>query len=279
MRQATVLAVTGLRTNIEILQHAPDISAPERELLLSDVVQQIEELTALMNDLIDLARGEEQQLDTEDVRLDLVVQDAVSRMRRWTISDRSPATSLHTHLEPVLIGGVAARLERAIVNLIDNAVKYSPSGEPVEIELVVDSGSRGAGGPPSASGPRGTNGSQGAGGQRGRDEMRAAPVGELTVRDHGPGISPEDLPHVFDRFYRGAEARGRPGSGLGLAIVRQVITQHGGTVAAESAPDGGTLMRVRLPGAELAQPDDLPESAQSLDSLPAAHRPLAKLGR
>ena len=73
------------------------------------------------------------------------------------------------------------------------------------------------------------------------------------MRDHGPGISAEDLPHVFDRFYRGAEARGRPGSGLGLAIVRQVAGQQGGSVTAEPAPGGGTLMRLRLPGAEAVE--------------------------
>jgi two-component system sensor histidine kinase MprB len=73
---------------------------------------------------------------------------------------------------------------------------------------------------------------------------------ELAVRDHGPGISAEDLPHVFDRFYRGAEVRGRPGSGLGLAIVRQVADQLGGSVSAEAAAGGGTLMRLSLPRAE-----------------------------
>jgi two-component system sensor histidine kinase MprB len=73
---------------------------------------------------------------------------------------------------------------------------------------------------------------------------------QLTVRDHGPGISAQDLPLVFDRFYRGAEARGRPGSGLGLAIVRQVAEQQGGSIVAEPAPGGGTVMRLRLPGAE-----------------------------
>jgi two-component system sensor histidine kinase MprB len=82
--------------------------------------------------------------------------------------------------------------------------------------------------------------------------------GELTVRDHGPGISAEDLAHVFDRFYRGAESRGRPGSGLGLAIVRQVVRQHGGTVTAERAPGGGTLMRLCLPGAEIVTPEPPP---------------------
>jgi two-component system, OmpR family, sensor histidine kinase MprB len=205
--------VTSLRTNIEILQRARDMSERERQLLLGDVVEQIEELTLLMNDLIDLARGEEPHGGAEDVRLDALVGEAVERTRR-----NAPTTPLQAHLEPVLVSGVPARLERAVVNLIDNAVKYSPEGEPVEIELLAD---RRAPGSPSEC--------------------------ELTVRDHGPGIPPQDLPHVFDRFYRGAEARGRPGSGLGLAIVRQVVTQHGGTVIAERAGGGGTMMRATLP--------------------------------
>ena len=76
--------------------------------------------------------------------------------------------------------------------------------------------------------------------------------GELAVRDHGPGFSAQDLPHVFDRFYRGAEARRRSGSGLGLAIVQQVALAHGGSITAERAPDGGALMRLRL---QLAPPE------------------------
>lgn len=208
--------ITSLRTNIEILQQADDMDERERALLLGDVVEQIEELTLLMNDLIDLARGEQEDRGAEDVRLDAVVREAVERTRR-----NSPATPIQARIEPVLINGVAARLQRAIVNLLDNAIKYSPAGEPVEVELLAD-----------------------------RRSQAASLGGELTVRDHGPGISSEDLPHVFDRFYRGAEARGRHGSGLGLAIVRQVVDQHGGSVRAESAPGGGTLMRVTLPGAE-----------------------------
>jgi two-component system, OmpR family, sensor histidine kinase MprB len=213
--------VTSLRTNIEILQHAPGMNSQERERLLDDVVEQIGELTLLMNDLIDLARGEEQRADAEDVRLDIVIAESVARAQR-----NSPTTPLHANLDPVLLSGVAARLDRAVANLIDNAIKYSPSGKPVEIVLAY----------------RRSRGSSIGG-------------GELTVRDHGHGISTEDLPHVFDRFYRGAEARGRPGSGLGLAIVRQVVAQHGGIVTAERAPGGGALMRVTLPGVE---PLDLP---------------------
>jgi two-component system, OmpR family, sensor histidine kinase MprB len=222
--------VTSLRTNIEILQHAPDMDGAERDRLLEDVVEQIGELTLLMNDLIDLARGEEQRADAEDVRLDIVIEEAIARAQRNT-----PATPLRSTLEPVLIGGVATRLDRAVANLIDNAVKYSPAGEPVEIGLLTVRRSRGS-----------------------------SNVGELTVRDHGHGISAEDLPHVFDRFYRGAEARGRPGSGLGLAIVRQVIAQHGGAVTAERAPGGGTLMRVTLPGVEPFDPAGAPETAAAV---------------
>ncbi len=203
--------VTSLRTNIEILQQAHDMDSDERQRLLSDVVEQIGELTLLMNDLIDLARGEEPRADTEDTRLDLMVSEVAERMRR-----HAPANPFLLELAPTILPGVPARLERAVANLLDNAVKYSPPGEPVEIELH---------------------------------------GGELTVRDHGPGISAEDLAYVFDRFYRGAEARGRPGSGLGLAIVRQVVSQHGGSVTAERAPGGGTLMRIRLPGAETIEED------------------------
>ena len=212
--------VTSLRTNIEILQRAQDMEPDERRRLLSDVVEQIGELTLLMNDLIDLARGEEPSAETEDMRWDLVVSEVAERTRR-----HSPATPLLLELAPTIVAGVPARLERAVANLLDNAVKYSPPGEPVEIVL-------------------------------GDRRLRGSSIGgeELTVRDHGPGISAEDLAHVFDRFYRGAEARGRPGSGLGLAIVRQVVRQHGGTVTAERAPGGGTLMRLRLPGAEMVDP-------------------------
>jgi two-component system, OmpR family, sensor histidine kinase MprB len=229
--------ITSLRTNIEILQHAPDMDGPERTRLLDDVVEQIGELTLLMNDLIDLARGEQQRADAEDVRLDVLVSETIARTQR-----NSPATPLHADLDPILLSGVAARLDRAVANLIDNAIKYSPPGEAVEVVLAYRR--------PSGSSIGGA---------------------ELTVRDHGKGISAEDLPHVFDRFYRGAEARGRPGSGLGLSIVRQVVIQHGGTVTAERAPGGGTLMRVTLPGAEPVERDEDPESPAEAAAAVARH--------
>jgi two-component system sensor histidine kinase MprB len=219
--------VTSVRTNIELLQRlGPEMDAAEHRRLLDDVVGQLEELTVLINDLIDLSRGEEPGDEVEDVRLDLLVEEVVQKT-----GARASAT-LNMKLEPSIIAGVPARLARAVGNLLDNAVKYSPPEAPIEVRL------------------------------RGK---------ELTVRDHGPGISEEDLPHIFDRFYRGAEARRRPGSGLGLSIVRQVAEQMGGAVAAEPAPGGGTLMRLRLPGLEPAVEEPEDESAGRRS--PAAARP------
>ena len=112
-------------------------------------------------------------------------------------------------LAPCVVRGDRERLDHAVANLLDNAAKWGPSGSTVEVTLSAD--------------------------------------GELAVRDHGPGIDPADIPHVFDRFYRAADSRGRPGSGLGLAIVREVARSHGGSVEAEPAPGGGALLRVRIP--------------------------------
>jgi two-component system sensor histidine kinase MprB len=196
--------LTSLRTNIEVLAREDTLPAGERERLLDDVVEQTGEMTALIAELIELARGQRQQEDAEEVRLDLIAADAVERSRR-----NRPAVTFTTDLHESVVHGAPSTIERAVSNLLDNAAKWSPAGG--EIEVVV------------------------------RD-------GELTVRDHGPGIAEEDLPYVFDRFYRASSARGLPGSGLGLAIVKQVAEAHGGTVIAERPEGGGTRMRMRLNG-------------------------------
>jgi two-component system sensor histidine kinase MprB len=196
--------LTSLRTNIEVLASDRELPPGERERLLSDVVEQLGEMTNLISELIELARGEEPPKELEDVRLDLVAAEAVERTRR-----NQPGVSFKTDFEESLVHGVPATLDRAVGNLLDNAAKWSPPGGEVEIAV------------------------------RG---------GEVTVRDHGPGIDEEDLPYVFDRFYRARSARGLPGSGLGLAIVKQVAEAHGGTVVAERPDGGGTLMRFRLNG-------------------------------
>jgi two-component system sensor histidine kinase MprB len=113
--------------------------------------------------------------------------------------------AIEVSTEPTVVRGDPKRIQRAISNLVDNALKWSPDRGTVEIRL---SG------------------------------------GWLTVRDHGPGFNVADLPHVFDRFYRATGARSLPGSGLGLAIVRQTAEAHGGEAHASNAPGGGGLLRV-----------------------------------
>ncbi|HEX5247942.1 MAG TPA: HAMP domain-containing sensor histidine kinase [Gaiellaceae bacterium] len=120
---------------------------------------------------------------------------------------RFPDLTFQASVEPTTLTGSSDRLERAVWNLLENAGKWSMPGSSVDVTL---SG------------------------------------GELRVRDHGPGIAPEDREHVFDRFYRSATARALPGSGLGLAIVREVAEAHGGTVVAEDAPGGGAILTLRL---------------------------------
>ena len=194
--------LTSVRTNIEVLASDRALPEEDRKRLLADVVDQLGEMTTLISELIELARAEQLVSEPEDVRLDLLVAEVVERARR-----NRPEVTYDVRIEPATIRGVPATLERAVGNLLDNAAKWSPAGQVVEVEV--------------------------------RD-------GRLTVRDHGPGIADEDLPYVFDRFYRARAARGMPGSGLGLAIVRQVAESHGGDVVAERAEGGGTRMVLTL---------------------------------
>ncbi len=200
--------LTSLRTNIEVLASEKELAPEDRKRLLADVIEQLGEMTTLIAEVVELARGDRVTDQHEDVRLDLVTADAVERIGR-----NRPGVRFATDLQESVVHGVPSRLERAIGNLLDNAAKWSPAGGNVDVVV--------------------------------RD-------GEVIVRDHGPGIDDEDLPHVFDRFYRARSARGMPGSGLGLAIVRQVAEAHGGTVVAERADGGGTKMTLRLNGAQPA---------------------------
>ncbi len=122
---------------------------------------------------------------------------------------RAPALRFDSRLDPYRVIGARSRLERSVDNVLDNAIRWSPPGGTVDVRLV---------------------------------------NGMLTVRDHGPGISEADLPHVFDRFYRAAAARARPGSGLGLAIVKQTVDDHGGSVTVANADGGGALVTLRFDG-------------------------------
>ena len=213
--------VTSLRTNIEVLLAEAELDPEDRRRLLSDVVEQSEELSALVNDLIELARGDQPGAETDDVRLDGIAEESLARARR-----NAPGIHFDATLVPTLVDGVPERLARAMNNLLDNAARHSPPGSTVEVQV----------------GPRG-----------------------VEVRDHGTGVDPEDLPYVFDRFFRGRNSRGRQGSGLGLAIVRQVAQQHGGSVSVTNAVDGGAIFNLCLPG----MPADVPGSPHP-DGAPAA---------
>jgi two-component system, OmpR family, sensor histidine kinase MprB len=197
--------LTSLRTNIEVLAGENALPPEEREQLMRDVSEQLVEMSALVAELVELARGDEHPQEPEDVRLDLVAAEAIDRTRR-----NRPGVTFNPHLDESLVRGVPATIERAVSNLLDNAAKWSPPGGQVDV---------------------------------------AVHDGEFAVRDRGPGIADEDVPFIFDRFYRAPSARSMPGSGLGLAIVRQVADTHGGTIAVEAPEGGGTRMRLRLPSA------------------------------
>jgi two-component system sensor histidine kinase MprB len=194
--------LTSLRTNVAVLERAPKLPAAERRKVLADIDSELEELSRLVADVVDLARNGEREPAMEDVRLDELVTDAVDLARR-----RFATLTFETELEETVVRGSAERIHRAVSNLLDNAAKWSPDGATVEVRVS---------------------------------------AGNVSVRDHGPGIADDDLPHVFYRFYRAPAARGLPGSGLGLAIVRQVADSHGGSVEATRARGGGTLVTLQF---------------------------------
>jgi len=207
--------LTSLRTNLELLLSAeqpgaPSLAAQDKVEIHDDLRAQLDELTQLIGDLVELARDDAPRtVLTERVDLVDVVEAALERARR-----RAGTIRFDVSLQPWTLLGDAPVLERAVLNLLDNAVKFSPPEATVRVDL------------------------------RSTGDGHAF----LTVADAGPGISDADLPHVFDRFYRSQEARTLPGSGLGLAIVKQAAERHGGAVYAARSADGGALMAIRLPG-------------------------------
>jgi two-component system sensor histidine kinase MprB len=199
--------LTSLRTNLELLERGQPTDPVERQQLLGDLVSQIERLTTLVGDLIEVARDEETPMPFEELQLDEVVHEVVD-----DVSFRYPKVRFNVTSAPSSIKGVKVRVARAITNLLDNAAKYSPPGATVDV---------------------------------------AVANGEISVRDHGPGVAAEDATRVFDRFWRSNDARHLPGSGLGLSIVKDVAESHGGSVTLERPIDGGggARFRLRLKGA------------------------------
>ncbi|WP_405768046.1 HAMP domain-containing histidine kinase [Streptomyces sp. NBC_00080] len=209
--------LTSLRTNIELLSRSEETGRPippaDRKALLTSVTAQMTELASLIGDLQELSRSEGQRGERVQV---VSLEDAVeSALRRARL--RGPELTITASLEPWYTRAEPAALERAVVNILDNAVKFSPEGGTIDVRLN---------------------------------------HGTLTVRDHGPGIPSEELPHVFDRFWRSPSARALPGSGLGLSIVARTVEQAGGQVSLARADGGGTVATVRLPGAPTPPPED-----------------------
>jgi two-component system sensor histidine kinase MprB len=208
--------LTSLRTNIELLTRSEEtgrpIPAADRKALLASVKAQMTELASLIGDLQELSRSEGQRGErVQVVSLEDTLEAALRRARL-----RGPELTISASLEPWYTRAEPAALERAVVNVLDNAVKFSPEGGTIDVQL---SG------------------------------------GVLTVRDHGPGIPEDELPHVFDRFWRSPSARALPGSGLGLSIVARTVQQAGGAVTLARAEGGGTVATVRLPGAPTPPPE------------------------
>ncbi|MFJ4710575.1 sensor histidine kinase [Streptomyces sp. NPDC088785] len=201
--------LTALRTNAELLARSERLTPAQRDRASAALGRQIHEVTSLVNDLIELARDEEPTALVEEVALVPLVAHAVEAARAHW-----PGVRFGLEVAPgaagVTLPGVPARLSRLVANLLGNAAKFSPAG--ARVEVVVSAGG-------------------------------------VTVRDHGPGIAAEDLPHVFDRFYRAEGARALPGSGLGLAMARQIAEAHGARLSAERAPGGGALFRLAFTAA------------------------------
>ncbi len=198
--------LTSMRTNVELLlaDDSTGMLPPgARTEVLGDVAAQLGEFSALVGDLVALTRDDHLQRPHELVDLADVTVAAIERAKR-----RGPGIEFDATLEPTPIMGDPSTLERAITNLLDNAVKFSPHDGTIRIHLS---------------------------------------EGSLVIIDEGPGIDEADLPNVFDRFYRSDKARNTPGTGLGLAIVAHTAEVHGGSVKADNEPGAGARFTLRLP--------------------------------
>jgi two-component system sensor histidine kinase MprB len=195
--------LTSLRGNVELLGRIELLPAAERHEVVTDVLEDVDELAVLLGELVDLASDLGAAEAEEPVHLgDLARAVAARTLRRngrtITVEDSAPRE----------LRGRPRQLERAISNLVENAVKYSEPETPIDV--VIDAGS-------------------------------------VTVRDRGRGIAPVDVDHVFDRFYRAVDVRSEPGSGLGLAIVHEIVRTHGGTAFARTREGGGAEVGFVLP--------------------------------
>jgi heavy metal sensor kinase len=220
MRRFTGDAAHELRTPLAIIRNAADVglaepdAPPECQQLFGDILEETEHLTRLAEQLLYLAREDAgtNQVPLSPVRLDALVGDVLDHLR--LVADDKGVSMDAPRLQPATVAGDADRLRRVLLNVLDNAIKYTPPGGKVTVELE----------------------------ESGDDAI-------IRVTDTGIGIAAEHLPNIFHRFYRVDSARGDEsgGAGLGLAICKAIVQSHGGEISATSVPGRGTSIRIRLP--------------------------------
>lgn len=194
--------LTSARANIDTVRRHPTLPGPQRDEMLAAASTELTELSTLMDELVTLAIEERDREPNSELQLDELAQRAAARTRaRWH-------REVSVTVQPVTVDAPPRLLARAVGNLLENAVKFSPDGSVIEVAVTA-----------------------------------VPPV--LSVRDHGHGIGEADLPRVFDRFHRAVEARSMPGSGLGLSIVRRAAEESNAVATAANHPDGGALFTIR----------------------------------
>ena len=221
--------ITSIRCNLDLLAKAPDLPAQEAQAALTDARTEADRMGRLVGDLLTLARSDTTRQSVSNgymksdrqqtVDLDSLLLE-VFRQYRHPGEHAGDEKLAHgprlmlQHITPAQVSGDADQLKQAFVALLDNALKYTPYEGTVSLSLVTSDG-----------------------------------YATVRVSDTGIGIQSEDLPHIFERFYRADRARfrNRGGSGLGLAIVQSIIQEHQGSIEVESTPGKGSTFSVRLP--------------------------------
>lgn len=194
--------LTSLRTNVYALRRSEQLSPEERARTLDDLEGEAEELTRLIDEVLELATDERADEPAVEVHLGELIRRVAAR------ATQRSGRAVQVDVDDTVVVGQPLALERAVGNLVENALKFDRSGT-VQVSCA---------------------------------------AGSVQVADHGPGIDDTDLPHIFDRFYRATAARSRPGSGLGLSIVADVVARHGGRVWAANRDGGGAVVGFSLPG-------------------------------
>lgn len=221
--------ITSIRCNLDLLAKAPDLAPGEAAAALTDARAEADRMGRLVNDLLTLARADSQaqqpevegykknQEDSRKIDLDSLTLEVYRQYRALDEHNLDTAQGPHIVLQditPAQVYGDADKLKQALVALLQNALKYTPYEGTVTLSLTTQNGNA-----------------------------------LISVCDTGIGIAPEDLPHIFERFFRAdpARSRDRGGSGLGLAIVKSIVEEHGGSISVESTPGKGSAFKVKLP--------------------------------